>query len=96
MSITPGLVTPENVVFLTALSKGGQPNNLHHAMFEVSIRYLGDDEQNKKWLEQIQQNRIIGSYGQTELAHGSNVRGLETTATLDKETDSWIINSPSI
>jgi len=43
MSTMPGSVTADNVVFLTALSKGGQANNLHHAMFEVSIRYLGDD-----------------------------------------------------
>lgn len=39
---------------------------------------------------------MIGSYGQTEISHGSNVKGLSTTATLDKSTDEWIINSPSL
>jgi len=39
---------------------------------------------------------MIGNYCQTELGHGSNVQGLQTTATLDKETDEWVINSPSI
>lgn len=39
---------------------------------------------------------MIGCYAQTELGHGSNVAGLETTATLDKSTDNWIIHSPTV
>jgi len=30
------------------------------------------------------------------LGHGSNVAGLETTATLDKATDEWVIHSPTV
>lgn len=37
---------------------------------------------------------MIGSYSQTELGHGSNVRGLETTATFDKDKDEWVIHTP--
>jgi len=44
----------------------------------------------------IRKNQIIGSYGQTELAHGSNIRGLETTAKLDLEKNEWVLNSPSV
>ena len=39
---------------------------------------------------------MIGNYCQTEIGHGSNVRGLETTATLDKENDCWVIHSPKV
>lgn len=38
---------------------------------------------------------MIGTYAQTELGHGSDVSGLETTATLDKDTDEWVINTPN-
>lgn len=32
----------------------------------------------------------------TELAHGSNVAGLMTTATFDEKTDEFVINTPSV
>ncbi|MBA0859225.1 hypothetical protein Goshw_004587, partial [Gossypium schwendimanii] len=40
--------------------------------------------------------QIIGCYAQTELGHGSNVQGLETTATFDPETDEFVIHSPTL
>lgn len=39
---------------------------------------------------------MVGCYAQTELGHGSNVGGLETTATFDRETDEFIVHSPTI
>lgn len=35
-------------------------------------------------------------YVQTELGHGTFLRGLETTATLDLATDEWVIHSPTL
>lgn len=38
---------------------------------------------------------ISGCYAQTEIGHGSNVAGLETTAVFEQETDEFVINTPT-
>ncbi|KAL5211652.1 hypothetical protein ABZP36_022499 [Zizania latifolia] len=53
-------------------------------------------EQQKKWLPLAYKFQIIGFYAQTELGHGSNVQGLETTATFDPKTDEFVIHSPTL
>jgi acyl-CoA oxidase len=65
-------------------------------MFRIAVEKLASDEQNAIWMPQIKKLRMIGSYVQTEMGHGSNVAGLETTATLDKTTDEIVIHSPTI
>ncbi|KAL8111477.1 hypothetical protein AgCh_019263 [Apium graveolens] len=70
--------------------------DLHWGMFIPAIRGQGTDEQHKKWLPLAQKMQIIGCYAQTELGHGSNVQGLETTATFDPKTDEFVIHSPTL
>jgi len=66
------------------------------SMFRVSIENFGSAEQIAKWVPKIQNLDIFGAYAQTEMGHGSNVAGLLTTATLDKATDEFIIDTPCI
>lgn len=40
--------------------------------------------------------RILGTYAQTELGHGSFIRGLETTATYVPETQEFELHSPTV
>ncbi|CAL5359821.1 unnamed protein product [Camellia sinensis] len=70
--------------------------DLHWGMFVPAIKGQGTEEQQQKWLPLAYKMQIIGCYGQTELGHGSNVQGLETTATFDPQTDEFVIHSPTL
>ena len=65
-------------------------------MFIPALMSQGSPEQQAKWLPMAQKLEIIGTYAQTEMGHGTFVRGLETTATYDPETEHFIIHSPTL
>lgn len=69
---------------------------LHLNMFTMSIEQFCNEEQIKKWGPMTRNFDILGCYAQTEIGHGSNVGGLETTATFDKETDEFVLDMPTI
>ena len=46
--------------------------------------------------KQARDGDFIGAYAQTELGHGSNVRGLETTAHYFPDTQEFEIHSPTL
>lgn len=54
-------------------------------MFIPSIISQGSKEQQAHWMPRCMGLEIIGTYAQTELGHGTFVRGLETTATYDPQ-----------
>jgi acyl-CoA oxidase len=70
--------------------------DLHLGMFIPTIQGQGDDEQKKHWLPMCIKLQIIGTYAQTELGHGTYIRGLETTATYDAEKEQFVIHSPTL
>ncbi|KAL1955411.1 hypothetical protein VTO42DRAFT_8567 [Malbranchea cinnamomea] len=72
------------------------PYGLHYMMFIPTIELQGSPEQIAYWLPLAKSGKINGCYCQTELAHGTFVRGVETTATLDLETDEFVVNSPTL
>ncbi|EXJ72830.1 uncharacterized protein A1O5_03978 [Cladophialophora psammophila CBS 110553] len=72
------------------------PYALHVTMFITSIREQCNDEQRAYWLPKVENWEVIGCYGQTELGHGSNVRGIECQAKWDPKTKEFIIHSPTI
>jgi acyl-CoA oxidase len=72
------------------------PLTLHETMFIPVLQTQGSPEQAQYWIPLAETYRIVGSYAQTELAHGSNLSGLETTATYIPETDEFEINTPDI
>ncbi|KAF4320545.1 hypothetical protein BBO99_00005719 [Phytophthora kernoviae] len=72
------------------------PIQVHRSMFIPTIENQADDEQQAQWLPLAKSYQIFGAYAQTELGHGSNVQGLETTAFFDQTNQEFIINSPTL
>ena len=68
----------------------------HYGLFLPTLSSQCSDEQKYTWAIPAIQLQIIGSYGQTELGHGSNVRGLQTTAVYDVKTEEFILNTPTL
>lgn len=67
-----------------------------HGVTVTTVREQASEEQQKSWLPRILNYDIIGCYAQTELGHGSNVRGLETVAKWDPVAKEFEIHSPTL
>jgi len=68
----------------------------HYGLFLPTLAAQCDTEQKMKYLPPTLQMQIIGCYAQTELGHGSNVRGLMTIAEYDKEAQEFVLNTPTL
>ncbi|KAL8276254.1 hypothetical protein RQP46_011328 [Phenoliferia psychrophenolica] len=71
---------------------------VHYGLFLGAIRSGATSNQFSYWLEKgvLGLTGMIGCFAMTELAHGSNVAGLETLSTFDAEVDEFVIHTPSV
>mgnify|MGYP000388760354 CR=1 FL=1 len=63
-------------------------------LFGGSIQKLGTKKHHDKYLSDTGAAALLGCFAMTETGHGSNVRGIKTTATYDKVTDKIVIHTP--
>jgi acyl-CoA oxidase len=63
-------------------------------MFHRCLEKFTTPAQYDKWVPMSLQYQIHGCYCQTEIGHGSDVSGLQTTATYDVKTDEFVIHTP--
>lgn len=70
--------------------------DLHHYMFIPALEGQATPQQSLHWLPRARRLEWIGCYAQTELGHGSNVQGLETTATWVEGTDAFEMHTPTV
>lgn len=63
-------------------------------LFGGSIYFLGTERHHQKYLHDVVSLELPGCFAMTELGHGSNVRDIETTATYQHESRSFVIHTP--
>jgi acyl-CoA oxidase len=68
---------------------------VHYVMFVPGLMNHATTEQQAEWISKAWNCNIIGTYAQTEMGHGTFLRGLETTATYDPKTKEFEIHSPT-
>ncbi|MBS1555569.1 MAG: acyl-CoA dehydrogenase family protein [Bacteroidetes bacterium] len=63
-------------------------------LWGMSVYFLGTEKHHKKYLKDIGTLDLPGCFAMTETHHGSNVKGIETTATYQHATKTLVINTP--
>ncbi|EMP23786.1 Peroxisomal acyl-coenzyme A oxidase 1 [Chelonia mydas] len=93
-----GIADPDEIYWFKSTCQGSfvQPLGLHFSMFTYTLQNQCTVAQQDKWLPATYGLQIIGTYAQTEMGHGTHLRGLETTATYDPATQEFILNSPTV
>lgn len=63
-------------------------------LWGMSIQSLGTEKHYRKYLKDIGSLQLPGCFAMTETNHGSNVKGLETTATYNHNDQTFTVNTP--
>ncbi|GMR62851.1 hypothetical protein PMAYCL1PPCAC_33046, partial [Pristionchus mayeri] len=82
-------------VFIQLFGADFFPVFLHFTMFIPVLQGQADDEMAEEMLPKAINLEIIGTYAQTEMGHGTNLRELETTATYDRQAEEFVLNTPT-
>lgn len=65
-------------------------------LWGMSVYFLGTEKHHKKYLKDIGTLALPGCFAMTETNHGSNVRGVETTATYNHQNKTFTIHTPHV
>ncbi|XP_077183856.1 peroxisomal acyl-coenzyme A oxidase 1 isoform X1 [Paroedura picta] len=93
-----GIADPDEIYWFKSFVHHGRPEplDLHLGMFLPTLLTQATQEQQDRFFMPAWNLEIIGTYAQTEMGHGTHLRGLETTATYDPASQEFILNSPTV
>ncbi|CAN0312650.1 unnamed protein product [Lampetra fluviatilis] len=93
-----GITDPEEIYWYKRAChrNRAEPLDLHLGMFLPTLLHQATPEQQEQFFMPAWQLKIIGTYAQTEIGHGTFIRGLETTATFDAATQEFVLHSPTV
>ncbi|XP_076785837.1 acyl-coenzyme A oxidase-like protein isoform X1 [Arvicanthis niloticus] len=63
-------------------------------LFGGAVSNLGSPEHVTKWFQPVKEQKYTGMFAMTEKGHGSNVRGIQTEATFDRDNQEFVIDMP--
>ncbi|SAL95982.1 hypothetical protein [Absidia glauca] len=71
---------------------------VHYGLFVGALQSNATPGQLGYWFEKgaLGMSNFLGCFAMTEIGHGSNVPGLETTATFDEAADQFVIHTPTL
>lgn len=72
----------------------GTRSGVHFGLYTDTIQNLGT-KKHESLINRAYSIKDYGSFSLTEMGHGSNVAGIETTAVYDHKTREFIINTPT-
>ncbi len=64
-------------------------------LWGMSVYFLGTEKHHARYLKEIGTLALPGCFAMTETGHGSNVRGIETTATYNHQDKTFTIHTPT-
>ena len=86
----------EDVMVMSNGARNQGAFGLHFGAFTPTLLSQCTPTQMMEWLSPAFNMQIVGCLGQTELGHGSNVRGLQTTAEYDADAQEFVLNTPTL
>ncbi|CAN5395614.1 acyl-CoA dehydrogenase [soil metagenome] len=64
-------------------------------LWGMSVYMLGTEKHHRKYLKEVGTLQLPGCFAMTETGHGSNVKGLQTTATYNHTEQTFTIHTPN-
>ncbi|KAH8416236.1 hypothetical protein KR222_011745, partial [Zaprionus bogoriensis] len=81
---------------LWGVHQAGNPFGVMFVMVVRALKAQCTPEQYEEFGRRVERFEVCATYAQTELGHGTYLRGLETRADYDPATDEFVLNTPKI